>query len=884
MINFSIYKNVPSIPISNLSKYHLSDNFPTYNIRLEPEKKVEQEIEETPKRFTKTDKLVISKPNKINTNKISTSKTKINNNSSFMKVLDKMAASDPAIAKNKDILSKLAMAESSQRWNARNGRAYGAFQLMDFNIKGDVNDFLNNPEEQIRQANRLLESNKRQITDNDLKLAKEQGYTYNSLLGGSWLGGIGGMRKVLTNTGNPSDKDGADVKSRMQKFRFDTGGEIPNPAYPRFQINNWLDNWNKARLDTGNFDDQLGNGLLEQQKQNRDNTPIFYDSQTRDEELGITNPMMSRSFNSNIGLSSDGTNISVTPGFYYQGNQSLNPFIQILTPEARDALNQNYNNKLTTLQNRFNREDIEWQKLQANKTLVDNAFNSLSDFDSTLLHEQSHASIATPQENRIDQIITNKLDNYLDSPTEIYSRLNQLRKYYNFDPNKLWDKKDIRELKRKNGPTFDILDRYSDEELIRLFNEVADNSSIPSDQYTIYARNGVKLTKEQQEYINRLQKNQPQLKADNRTKELKEALNRDSKNKRIGNTIKEAALNTAEGITSAAYPVVGTGLAIKNAFTNPTGAYIDVASMVIPQLKGIKSTNRLKVNPITDTKNNVYFANKVNYPPQQDVDDFYKLITDKDVRAKMKASDQQFGTKYEEAADILQKQYEETGELFDNKYMKVGDLHPESDGASTVIEKTFKEDPTNPRGYTYVVRSSRELETTGHELRHLFEKFENGVRAKANNKTEELVDGPGKLNDRLTYPRIDNILENNTVDLETFKNKVKEINKTIEDNVIEKFYNYYSDNDEFNSFIQNLVSYRQNKGLSPVLKYDTVEDFITDVKNAAKETNGSKLSEYIMFMIKDPRLLLDKLNKYGWSVILPIYLKSLNQYDNEVQN
>ena len=588
MINFSIYKNVPSIPISNLSKYHLSDNFPTYSIRLEPEKKVEQEIEETPKRFTKTDKLVISKPNKPS--------TKINNKSDFITVLDRMAKSDPTIAKNKDILSKLAMAESSQRWNARNGKAYGAFQLMDFNIQGDVNDFLNNPEEQIRQANRLLESNKKQITDNDLKLAKEQGYTYDSLLGGSWLGGIGGMRKVLTNTGNPRDKDGADVKSRMEKFKFDTGGEIPNPAYPRFQINNWLDKWNQARLNTGNFDDQLGNGLLEQQKQNRDNTPIFYDSQTRDEELGITNPMMSRSLNSNIGLSSDGTNINITPGFYYKGNQSLNSFIQVLTPEARNELNQNYNNKLTTLQNRFDREDIEWQKLQANKTLVDNAFNELSDFDSTLLHEQSHASIATPQENRIDQIITNKVDNYLDSPTEIYSRLNQLRKYYNFDPNKLWDKKDIRELKRKNGPTFDILDRYSDEELIRLFNEVADNSSIPSDQYTIYARNGVKLTKEQQEYINRLQKNQPQLKADNRTKELKEVLDRNSKNKRIGNTIKETALNTAEGITSAVYPVVGAGLAIKNAFTNPTGAYIDVASMVIPELKGVKNISKYKTS------------------------------------------------------------------------------------------------------------------------------------------------------------------------------------------------------------------------------------------------------------------------------------------------
>ena len=858
MINFSIYKNVPSIPISNLSKYHLSDNFPTYNIRLEPEKKVEQEIEETPKRFTKTDKLVISKPNKINTNKVSTNKTKINNNSSFMKVLDKMAASDPTIAKNKDILSKLAMAESSQRWNARNGRAYGAFQLMDFNITGDVNDFLNNPEEQIRQANRLLESNKKQITDNDLKLAKEQGYTYNSLLGGSWLGGIGGMRKVLTNTGNPSDKDGADVKSRMQKFRFDTGGEIPNPAYPRFQINNWLDNWNKARLNTGNFNDQLGNGLLEQQKQNRDNTPIFYDSQTRDEELGITNPLMSRNFNSNIGLSSDGTSISVTPGFYYKGNQSLNPFIQILTPEARDMLNQNYNNKLTTLQNRFNREDIEWQKLQANKTLVDNAFSDLSDFDSTLLHEQSHASIATPQENRIDQIITNKLDNYLDSPTEIYSRLNQLRKYYNFDPNKLWDKKDIKELKRKNGPTFDILDRYSDEELIRLFNEVADNSSIPSDQYTIYARNGVKLTKEQQEYINRLQKNQPQLKADNRTKELKEALNRDSKNKRIGNTIKEAALNTAEGITSAVYPVVGTGLAIKNAFTNPTGAYIDVASMVIPQAKSARNIIKyfsVKSDKLQNTKN----IKTVNHPIQEDVDQFIKMLNDPGTEQKLKLSDDKFGTKYIEAKNLITDQYNSTGNVFTKS-----DEIPLRDfgefGRSGFSEKAY----TNPRdvkNYGWNVKSTRGLETVGHELRHNFENLENLLR---NSDIEDI---------EFNYPRIDYLTENNLVDINTFKKKFLKDNPEMNEWTAEQAYYYFNNSDEINSFLQALSNFRTIKGKTPGLNYDNYDEFLDDLIKYKQEYGRSNLSTYFLYMIKDPKQFFNKLKEVGY-ITIPVTINN----------
>lgn len=864
MINFSIYRNVPSIPISNLSKYHLSDNFPTYNIRLEPEKKVEQEIEETPKRFTKTDKLVISKPNKVNTNKISTGKTKTNNKSSFMKVLDKMAGSDPTIAKNKDILSKLAMAESSQRWNARNGRAYGAFQLMDFNIKGDVNDFLNNPEEQIRQANRLLESNKRQITDNDLKLAKEQGYTYNSLLGGSWLGGIGGMRKVLTNTGNPSDKDGADVKSRMQKFRFDTGGEIPNPAYPRFQINNWLDNWNKARLNTGNFDDQLGNGLLEQQKQNRDNTPIFYDSQTRDEELGITNPFLSRSLNSNIGLTSDGTNINITPGFYYKGNQSLNPFIQVLTPEARNELNQNYNNKLTTLQNRFDREDIEWQKLQANKTLVDNAFNKLSDFDSTLLHEQSHASIATPQENRIDQIITNKLDNYLDSPTEIYSRLNQLRKYYNFDPNKLWDKKSIRELKRKNGPTFNILDRYSDEELIRLFNEVADNSSIPSDQYTIYAKNGVKLTKEQQEYINRLQKNQPQLKADNRTKELKEALNRDSRNKRIGNTIKEAALNTAEGLTSAVYPIVGAGLAVKNAFTNPTGAYVDVASMIIPQ---IKNTKKLipKINQANFKNNNNPFVE--GDIKQEEIKDFYNVLDNKEISQKLYNIDQELGTNYSNTAiNYLNKQdlnldnpvYKLNKELDLNN--QIGVSRP------TTNAVRFSELHDN---YEFNIANKRDLTTVGHELKHLYEY--------QSNFTDRIHNFPKQFIQRgLSSPRLNKLVGNNIQDKEQLIKNLN-INDNLDLKDVVDNYDYYSNPHEINAYLFNLSKYRLDNDKSPNFNYSNLKELEDDIFNSSKYLNDNSLEKIYQYIIKDKNKFLDMINKYGFIITLPL----LNNLNNE---
>ena len=42
-------------------------------------------------------------------------------------------------------------------------------------------------------------------TPEDLRLAKQFGYGRNSLLRGAWLGGVGGVRKVLRGLGNPSD-------------------------------------------------------------------------------------------------------------------------------------------------------------------------------------------------------------------------------------------------------------------------------------------------------------------------------------------------------------------------------------------------------------------------------------------------------------------------------------------------------------------------------------------------------------------------------------------------------------------------------------------------------------------------------------------------------
>lgn len=63
---------------------------------------------------------------------------------------------------------------------------------------------------------------------------------------------------------------------------FEDGGEvsreqqaIQNALNAKGTPNQFMDTWNQARLATGNFNDQLGDGKLELQKANRDATAIY---------------------------------------------------------------------------------------------------------------------------------------------------------------------------------------------------------------------------------------------------------------------------------------------------------------------------------------------------------------------------------------------------------------------------------------------------------------------------------------------------------------------------------------------------------------------------------------------------------------------------------
>lgn len=81
---------------------------------------------------------------------------------------------------------------------------------------------------------------------------------------------------------------------------------------------------------------------------------------------------------------------------------------------------------------------------------------------------------------------------YLDQPTEIYSRLMEIRKLNNINPKKVWTLNDIKKL-RKNVKDKEIFSEYTDDFILKLFNEVAQNNNQNVLEQPLYAKNGTKI-------------------------------------------------------------------------------------------------------------------------------------------------------------------------------------------------------------------------------------------------------------------------------------------------------------------------------------------------------------------------------------------------------
>lgn len=169
----------------------------------------------------------------------------IKGNKRFEEAFDAVIKKLPQADKYRKLLTIIAKNESGfdpHIQNKAGAPAYGYFQFMQDgknwdNITKyagtDITTFRNNPELQIEAAVKLASDFANSFTKEDLELAKQQGYSMDALISGAWLGGVGGVRKVLRKQGNPTDKHwsksgkGTSVKERMDLFKYQKGGKGP---------------------------------------------------------------------------------------------------------------------------------------------------------------------------------------------------------------------------------------------------------------------------------------------------------------------------------------------------------------------------------------------------------------------------------------------------------------------------------------------------------------------------------------------------------------------------------------------------------------------------------------------------------------------------------
>ena len=184
-------------------------------------------------------------------------------------------------------------------------------------------------------------------------------------------------------------------------------------------------NWNKARLKTGRFNDQLGGGRLEEQENNlRTSRQVSVSDM---QKMGYDIP-------------------DSATGAY-----------------AHDE-----------------------HVYTASPTIVDRIMGRSN---STKIHEEAHASKATPQEDKIKEIQKKsgrELYDYFDDPGEVYSKIMELRINNNINPNKVFKEKDLPGLKKKTSRTFEsgFLEHVPDEELLDLLNNVASKDGLSKKNYT----------------------------------------------------------------------------------------------------------------------------------------------------------------------------------------------------------------------------------------------------------------------------------------------------------------------------------------------------------------------------------------------------------------
>jgi hypothetical protein len=236
---------------------------------------------------------------------------------------------------------------------------------------------------------------------------------------------------------NRINDDGTRYKCGGRKRKF-IGGDVTKQIATN--KNDFLDTWNTARLATGRYNNQLGNGKLERQAESRNSAREFHSpiafSMNYGKRATVRTPSMSdidyrkevarNAQNMKFRLNKTETGQGIIGGAYH-------------APTHSSYINQEEFNKDNTVRT----------------------------------HENAHASKAVEQEQIISNIIgSNDKSDYLRRPTEIYSRLMQFRQANNIDPNAVYDKNNFKELK-KNAIDYNLINTFKDEKVIDLLNNVA---------------------------------------------------------------------------------------------------------------------------------------------------------------------------------------------------------------------------------------------------------------------------------------------------------------------------------------------------------------------------------------------------------------------------
>lgn len=99
----------------------------------------------------------------------------------------------------------------------------------------------------------------------------------------------------------------------------------------------------------------------------------------------------------------------------------------------------------------------------------------------TLIHERSHNIPWFVKRKIKDNLFLNDgidHDSYFDAPKEIYSRLNEFRFKNNLNPNKIYTEDDIKAFRESGALKQFYLDRYDDDTIDYLLNNVASNNTV----------------------------------------------------------------------------------------------------------------------------------------------------------------------------------------------------------------------------------------------------------------------------------------------------------------------------------------------------------------------------------------------------------------------